>query len=190
LAGLEEVIAVVLFGSVARGEPMTKKSDIDLLVLVDKRGARIENQISKIVGGEGSRIVPSVNTPKEFTKNPYFAFEILRDGIVLYKRPGPLELPFALPARAVTLYKFDISGKTQSEKSKFNLVLYGRTDKRKVGGKTKNYCYVGIVERLGGQRVGRGSFFVPSKAETEVDEVFKFHGVPMKKIRMIEVAYE
>ena len=187
LAKLEEVIAVVLFGSVARGEPMTRKSDIDLLVIVDKHNTKIEDQIAGIVSGKE---VPSVNTPEEFTKNPYFAFEILRDGIVLYKRPDPLELPFALPERAVTLYKFDISEKSQLGKVKINLVLYGRMDKKKIGGKIKEYHYVGVVERLGGQRIGRGSFLVPSKAESEIDEIFEKYEVPFKKIRMIEVAYE
>jgi predicted nucleotidyltransferase len=189
LADLESVAAVVLFGSHARGDA-GRKSDVDLLVLVDKHNPKLEERIGTILGGRESRVVPVVLTTEEFAKNKQLAFNILRDGIVFYKRAGQLDLPFALQERAVILYTFNISKQPQSKKVKINRALYGGTEKKEINDGVREYRYIGIVEQVGGRRTGKGSFLIPSKAESEVDDFFKKYNIQFTKTWMIEVAYD
>lgn len=189
LAKFKEVAAIVLYGSHARGEA-GRKSDIDLLIVVDRRGAELEEKINDAIERHraGRRVVQTVVTPSELTENPYYAFEILRDGIVLYKRPNILELPFALPERAVTIFTFDTSRRSQRERTRLDRALYGVTYRKRLkGGRIEEYRYSGTVRRLGGLALGKGSFLVPAKAEKEIEMVLKKHRASFKKGKFIMV---
>lgn len=85
---IADVREIVLFGSVAKGtEKLT--SDIDILLITDKKGEGIENKImslaDKILTESRMRIVPIVLTEKEARESKQFAGELER-GEVLYER--------------------------------------------------------------------------------------------------------
>jgi predicted nucleotidyltransferase len=190
LAKHKEVVAVVLYGSVARGE-VSKKSDVDLLIVVDRRNAELERKLNQTIERHraGWRVVQTVLTPVELTENPYYAFEVLKDGILLYKRPNVLELPFALPERAITIFTFDMSKRSQRERAKLDRALYGIIHKKRLkSGKVEQYRYAGVVERLGGRTLGKGCFYVPAKGEAEIEKILKQHRASYKKARAITIA--
>lgn len=189
LSELSEVAAVVLYGSVARGEAGAK-SDVDLLVVVTKRSRELARKIERIVEGEecGARVVHSIATPRELAENPSFVFDVLRDGIVLYKNPGvALNLPLGLKERGATIYSFDASALTQPRRTAFNRALYGSMHSKKVGGKQKRYEYKGLLARVGGERLGGGAILVSSKGEKSIEELLAFYGLPFRKTRAFVV---
>ncbi|MEE8168379.1 MAG: nucleotidyltransferase domain-containing protein [Candidatus Hydrothermarchaeales archaeon] len=86
----EQVKKVVLFGSAARGE-MTRESDIDVLIVLDKVDDKIEKEISNIAfdAGESIRviIVPIILSNKSYEdmlneKYP-FIMNIEREGLAI-----------------------------------------------------------------------------------------------------------
>lgn len=189
LAKFREIAAIVLYGSAARGE-VSRKSDVDLLIIVDKHDPELERKMEETIERHraGWRVVQTVLTPAELAENPYYAFEILKDGTVLYKRPNVLELPFALPERAITIFTFDMSARNQREKTRLDRTLYGATHRKHLkSGKVEEYRYAGVIKKLGGEGLGKGSFYIPAKAETEVEAILKKHHASYKKARTITV---
>lgn len=92
--GLRGLDAIILFGSVARGEE-DRRSDTDLLLLFEdeEKALQAEDETAKIAAENSDIRLSIVNKGyDEFSGNPYFSFEILRDGIVLYKKPSVLTL--------------------------------------------------------------------------------------------------
>lgn len=187
IAKVSDVIAIVLFGSYARGEA-GKKSDIDLLIIVKNKA--VERKIKNIVHADKtSKVIPSILTQKELSDSPYFFYEILKDGIILYKNPVvPLKVPFALSQKAVTLYKIDFSGLDQKKKVKFNKALYGSKIYKKVKGKKVEYRYLGELEKIKGEKVGKGSILVPSAAEKFIDTLLDSYKVKYSKKYFILIA--
>lgn len=184
LAEIDEVQAVVLFGSHARDEA-GKKSDVDLLVIVSRESAELEKKIR----GETSkyeRVVPVISTPDGLVKEPYFMYDVLRDGLVLFRKPtGRLKLPFAISERAMTIYSLDMSHLPQSMRVKLSQTLYGATYRRKLKAEVKTYKYTGLVKRLGGRMLGRGVLAVPGAAEGEVDALLNSNKVKFSKMHVI-----
>lgn len=187
IAKIRGVIAVVLYGSYARGEA-GRKSDIDLLIIVEDKAA--EKKIKGIIhADETSRVVPSILTQEELAESPYYFYEILKDGIVLYKNPEiPLKIPFALPEKAVTLYGIDVSALDQRRKVKLNRALYGAKFHKKVKGKTIEYRYKGELEKIGGEMVGKGAIIIPSNAEKNIDALLDSYNVKYSKKYLILIA--
>lgn len=189
LSKVEGVDAVVVFGSVARGEA-GKKSDIDLLVIVDKRDAELEGRIRDETG-KHERVIPVISTHEELVKEPYFLYDVLRDGIVLFKSPKAVtRLPFAMPERAMAIYSLDTSHLSQGGRVKLNQALYGARYRRKLKGGVKTYRYKGLVESLGGRMLGRGVIAIPGGAERRMDELLASHGVKYSRIHAIFVEEE
>lgn len=190
LANLKEVVAVVLYGSHARGEA-GRKSDVDLLIVTKKHDPKLEKLIDKIIDRHkaGWRVVQTVTTADELAENPYYAFEVLKDGVVLYKRPDVIELPFAIPERAVTVFTFNMSERSQKERARLDRVLYGATYRKRLkNGKVEEYRYTGAIENLGGVVLGKGSFFVPAKAEKEIEVILTKHRAVFGRGKFIMVA--
>lgn len=181
---ISNILAIILFGSYAREEEH-KKSDIDLMVIVKKKDHKFENGFNNILESKtiGRRIVPVYSTPDELKENPYFTFDILKDGLLLYKSPEPFRLPTALGWKALTIFSFDLSNLPQKQKLKLNKILYTTT--RRNGG--KEYKYPGIVEGYRGKILGRGCFMISSKVEEDIEGIFKNYKVRYKKENVIGI---
>ncbi|MEW6329766.1 MAG: nucleotidyltransferase domain-containing protein [Candidatus Micrarchaeota archaeon] len=184
------MLAVVLYGSAARGEAGAK-SDIDLLIVVSRRAKKLKTEIGEIFSDAESRVTPNVLTDVELAKTPYFIFDVIRDGIVLYKNPSSaLRLPVAFGPRAVTIYSFDINTLSQKNKVKFNSALYGATHKKRLrSGEIRRYAYSGLLQKTGGKKLGAGAFLVPSRAEREFDELLGSYKIKFEKSHFIFVEH-
>ncbi|RMF38473.1 MAG: nucleotidyltransferase domain-containing protein [Chloroflexi bacterium] len=98
----EALVAVVLFGSVARGEA-GPQSDIDLLVIVsdlpegrlarhrclEKADAALEARLRALrQQGILTDFSPLLKTPEEAVHLTPLYFDLLQDGLILYEREG------------------------------------------------------------------------------------------------------
>ncbi|QIM22385.1 nucleotidyltransferase domain-containing protein [Phycicoccus sp. HDW14] len=103
LAAKADALALIVFGSVARGDE-SASSDIDLIVLVDDfvDRARIKQILSDTAAGTPfeNRITPIFFTPEqlvqELTQRPSFAGHLEDEGLLLYEAPRAKPLVQAL----------------------------------------------------------------------------------------------
>jgi predicted nucleotidyltransferase len=178
LAEIKSLQAVILYGSFARGD-VSPKSDIDLLLVFDTKeeARKQEARVAEILTRARVKriIVPTCVGIEEFHRSPDLAFNVMRDGKVLYKRIGVEAWPpaKALGGKPMITYEFDLAGLSHQKKVKLNRALYGT----QVG----KYSYKGLVEQRGGHKLGKGAVMVPADAEAEFDGIFDANKIRTKK---------
>jgi len=89
----ERLLAVALFGSVARGEA-TPDSDIDLLVIVSERPSEALTEYlsvrRQIEPYPLRRLSPLVTTPEQLRRNFLLLLDITEEGLILHDPQGVL----------------------------------------------------------------------------------------------------
>lgn len=174
---VDGIIGIILFGSVAK-EKADQGSDIDLLVLFKDENAMRRNE------WEVTRRIP----PDIFTQsicvcpstlkavNPVFLQSVLEDGIILYMQ-HPLDLRLRLASTVTYLIvSYSLEGLPQREKQKIDYRLFGKV----VGERG----YVGLIEKHGGKRLGRGCFFIPKESSESIMSFLNKHNL---KYELMEV---
>lgn len=152
IKGIEGVVAIVLFGSYARKD-FHEGSDVDLLVLFkDKRALRegVE-RVSEITSKRGLLVQVVALTLEEFSKSNMLE-TVLREGKEYYAKMDLRRLmtPRLNPCALITY-------STANLKPKDRVVFTQRLEGRGRG----RYKYSGLVQELGGYKVGRGVIMVP-----------------------------
>lgn len=174
---------IILFGSVARGE-FDSKSDIDIFLevspnlvekiqdlvrITEKRFSLISEKkwVSLGIKNPIKTIVGNLEEPrwKELRS------EIISSGITLY---GKFE---SLPENLshYSLFSYSLSKLPQKRKMKFLRMLFGYTIKKKA----KQYKQTGILEEMGGKKLGPNSILIPLEKSREIQKFFnKFRITP------------
>ncbi len=96
-------IRIVLFGSRARGDA-TEDSDYDLMVEVDDaERAKVEAEIDFFLFDQDWDVDPIVKTPAQYAEEcddvGLLAYQIEREGVVVYAREGVASVPMVAPKR-------------------------------------------------------------------------------------------
>ncbi len=173
---IKGVAAVVLFGSVARGEA-EEGSDLDLFVLFEDENSLRKHEWDVTRAIPKGLFVQSICASPESLKslNPSFLSSVLKDGVLIYIRhPATIkaELMGATPKSVVTYSLKDLSPR---EKQKLEYKLFGR------GGESR---YKGHVTAAGGVKLGRGSFMAPESASDEAIRIMQEAGASCTKTRV------
>jgi len=170
LAGIPEIEAVVLFGSFARGD-IDRRSDIDLLVVVDARNpGALRPRLARLITGlrPHREIRPTLTNLRDL--DPTFLRNVFRDGIVLR---GKLVLtPDHLALHPRILIAYDLTSLKPSQKVRFSRLIHGFESRKTVGGRTHVYRYPGLKDRYGATIVSRSALLLePKSAEAFVREL-------------------
>lgn len=72
------------------------------------------------------------------------------------------------------IYLYNLSGLSHELKLRFNAALFTRGKGR--------YRYPGLLERLGGEKLGKGAVLVPAHAEREMDALMRSYGIEPRKL--------
>ena len=170
ISSFREVIGVILFGSIARGD-FDEYSDYDILVIFKDKGSMWSrwDDLFKAVGKLKLLIHMIPKSFDEFLNSePTFLNEIYKDGMILYaKYPFPA---FLRPLNQWKLIVYDLSMLEQRDKMKILYKLYG---KRKLG-------KYGLLEMLGGRKLGDGCIIIPAENLKPILEIFKQFNVKIK----------
>lgn len=179
MANVEGVIAIILFGSRARGD-YDEYSDYDLLVIFEDEEVMWRNR-KKLFENVGKlRLFTQVLTRsiKEFAEKtePTFRQNILEHGKLLY-----LRYPFQAPAfcenlKPMAIVSYDMRRLPQAEKMKVVYRLFGKK------GKGQSIC--GVVEENGGLRLGDGCFMIPIEGLEAITQMMSECGVQFKVLRI------
>lgn len=168
LSAVNDVRAVILYGSFARGEE-TPRSDIDILILVSEKKT-IEPAQDIIITLEreiGRSIQPTIRTIKELEKTDNGLLKnIFQEGKILYlKEPADIPSSLLISQKQQIIYTFQITKLLQKDKVRFNNEFYGR--------RKGKYSYKGILNELGGQKLSPGCVLMPISARQKVEKYFK-----------------
>lgn len=168
ITGINGVIGVVLFGSYSRGD-FDEGSDVDLLVVFrDKKGLEKNlEDIYKITSKSNLFLQVLGLTQKELMSSPLLR-SVLREGKIYYANENlkglltPIHEPYAL-----------ITYSTTNLSSKGKVIFAQKLEGR---GKGK-YKYYGLLQELGGFKVGRGVLMVPLRNLKAITEHMEEKGV-------------
>ncbi len=172
----DAVRGVVLFGSAATGA-LDAESDIDVfvdaradavkrvqasVVAADKRFSAVSERVWDPVGARWP-IAPLVGDLTE-ARWDELRSELSSTGIVLY---GKFEAG-APGAGHWVLYTFQLRKLTQTDAMRFRRRLFGHV----IQSRGKRYARPGLLERIGGARVGTKAVLVPVEKARELRKLF------------------
>jgi len=175
IAKIEGVVAVLLFGSRARGD-YDEHSDYDMLVIFqdDETMWRNRRELYQNIGKLGLFTQVLTRSIRELTEKtePTFLQNILQQGTILY-----LRYPFKVPALAqnltpMAILSYSLVGLPHSEKMKVNYRLFGKQKGK------------GVVEEVGGIRLGDGCFMIPAESLEKITTILKQFGAHFNLMRV------
>lgn len=179
LSAIEDVKAVILYGSLARGD-YTSRSDIDLLILTTKRNTskEVEDKIIEIERQTGRNIQPTIRTMRELqTTDTGLLQNIFQEGRVLYLRETA-NIPSAilLQQKPFLVYTFQLNSLIQKDKARFNRQFYEQTK--------KGYKYKGLLQEIGGQKLSAGCVLVPHLEKQKIEKFFRQFKVKFNQFKV------
>ena len=179
LSRIEDVKAVILYGSLARGE-FTSRSDIDLFILTtdDKTQKQVQDKVIELESEIGRNIQPTIRTIAELQKTDTGLLQnIFQEGKILYLRE-PSDIPSAilLQQKPFLIYSFQISSLPQKDKARFNRQLYEQT--------RKGYKYKGLLQEIGGQKLSAGCIMIPHMQKEAIEKFFKKFKVKFEQLKV------
>ena len=179
ISKIEDVKAVILYGSLAR-EEFTSRSDVDLFILTteDKTQKEIHDKVIELESEIGRNIQPTIRTIVELQKTDTGLLQnIFQEGKILYLRE-PSDIPSAilLQQKPYLIYSFQISSLLQKEKARFNRQLYEQT--------RKEYKYKGLLQEIGGQKLSAGCVMIPYEQKEKIEKFFKKFKVKFEELKV------
>ncbi len=179
LMAVEDIRAVILYGSFARKEA-TSRSDIDLFILTmeKKTEKEIEDKIIRIESEVGRNIQPTIRTLKELEKTDSGLLQnIFQEGRILYlKEPTDIPSSMLLEQKPQFIYSFQLNNLNQNEKAKFNNKFYGR--------RKEKYIYKGLLQEIGGQKLSSGCIMIPYMQKETIEKFFKKFKVKFEQLKV------
>lgn len=179
LSEIEDVRAIILYGSFARKEG-TSRSDIDLFILTSERNTfrKVQDSVISIETEIGRNIQPTIRTLKELEKTDSGLLQnIFQEGKILYlKEPADIPSSMLLEQKPHLIYSFQISNLGQNEKAKFNNEFYGR--------KKGKYSYKGLLGEIGGQKLSAGCALVPHAEKQKIERFFRKFKVQFTQLKV------
>lgn len=179
----------VMFGSAAT-DTLTKKSDIDVLLMFDVRGNPETGKEAEAVHGLAGEISSKWELPYPFAfvmygedelVEPSLLREVLRDGIVLYARPRDVLSISKERLEPFILVSYTLKDMPPKDKMALQRGLYGYEVVRKVGNKEYRNSKPGLVGSVG-RRIGSTAFLIPHEYGDEIRELFNKNKCEFKEI--------
>lgn len=162
-----EIVDIVLFGSVMRGKEAP--NDIDIcLIFRDKVDLKILKEVNDLLGEKYH--VSSLTVDNFFTNYHSIAKTLLFEGKSIITDKKLIE---SYSMDASVLYSYDLSKETSSNKVRFVYLLRGRNDS------------LGLVKGWKGEFISNSSFIVPLESDHEVREVFDKWKVKYKRKKIL-----
>lgn len=169
--GLPDLQAIVLFGSLARGD-VDRRSDIDLLLVLDRGDpASVRPQIAAVISElrPHREISPTLTNLKDMDAS--FLRNVFREGRVLY---GKLLLsPEHMALEPRVLIAYDLTGKKSADKVHVSRLVHGFRSRKTLEGKARVYEYPGLKGRQGSILISRSAIMLRTEDVRELVAEFE-----------------
>jgi len=171
LSGEPAVRSAVLYGSCARGTARDD-SDIDALILVsDDAVHRLREALHDLESTHDVNISPLFLRPNEIDRlDRQFLDSVLREGMPLAGGAPSISLE-DLQLRPIRIVSIDVSHLDPPEKMRLYRLLDGYSTVRRRGRKRYERKVDGLLDDVGGWRIGRGAIVVPEAALPRLEEI-------------------
>src|SRR3989344_3010239 len=183
-AGKKAVSAIVLFGSVARGEAR-KESDIDLFFVAAQNNKKTERLVSEILlrlEKEYNVNIQHIIADNNFKKiNRQFLDTILREGVVLHGTLPDISMQ-KLDLDPYALIRYSLLNVSQPEKMRIQRALSGKETRKVYKGKTYKSKKKGLLAECGGLKTGIASLLIPAKYAGKIARELRRYGAQVRII--------
>ena len=174
-----------MYGSFAKGKP-TEKSDIDLALFIEDNLTKekktllfeAKNYLEKKTHRDiHLQLLSYAEIAKG--KNAFLVRDIVSHGKLLYaNKPLALGGKF-LGLKEYDLFVYDFSTMPKSRAVTLSRKLNGFTQKKVVNGKVKEYRNKGVIETIGGEKLGKGTMLIPKESSPLIVKLFEdFNAIP------------
>ncbi len=177
----ENILAIVLFGSVATGND-TKTSDIDIAVIYDQKNPE---QVTRINQQKSENIQTTHLSIEELSKELEIQFALAGEGILLYGRPIQVMVDESEFVPKMLLI-YELKDVPPATRKKLHRALYGGKSTSHYKNKTYESRIEGIVAQLNARKLGKSIIYCEKRNAHSIIRVFKTLQVPWKEIAVWE----
>ena len=175
LKNIKDVFAVILYGSVARGDYSIKHSDIDVLVVLSE--IKSKNKINKIINDISVRcrvkIHPEYQNVDIKQEDQTLLCKMFEEGRVLFSQGIWFMDKSKLGLEVFRLYKFDTSYIDKVKRVMLSRALHGR--KR----------FKGVIDNISVTDSGKGGLLVRKNSFKDVEMIFDRFKVKYKVVKSL-----
>ena len=182
--GIKEIVIVILYGSVARGDYSLRHSDLDLFIILNKNkvNEKIKEKIDGILLPIGSRNGVKVHPEyqgMEINENDQSLIEkMIEEGRILYSKAFMIFPTKKIGLKQYIIYEF--SSKKPSVKTRISQILHGRKSWYIKNNNKIVKTYKGIADDKSIILLGRGSLMVVKEKQKDIINMFENLGVNYK----------
>jgi len=166
---VEGVVAVILFGSRARGD-YDEHSDYDLLVVFEDDETMWKNRrkLYQNIASLGLFTQVLTRSIKELTEKtePTFLQNLLQHGILLYLRYPFTASAYSQNLKPTAIISYHLTKLPHNQKMKVNYRLFGKQNKRN------------LVEENKGRKLGDSCFMIPTENIEKATNILKQFNAP------------
>ena len=178
---VKQINNIILFGSAAKNEA-TKASDIDVFIDVGKKTKILENEAESILN-DFYKSREALLFKVHGVKN--------KINLVIGKLEGWKDLKESIESTGIVLYGHYIASAHRGKKQ--SIISWNKVEKNRgaflnklYGFKTRNKRYKGLIEMLGGKKLGKSTIMVPVEHREKITELLRRYRVDAQ---IIEVYY-
>ena len=179
LAKYEEIENIILFGSLASGK-FNEESDIDICVLFKRSTPKnMEKTIFNYFQSLGKELDRSIQCVFFFPEDidnwdTIFVENVLAEGQSLHGNSNYYNILIkTLEFKPYQIITLNLRALNSSSKMKLKRILYGYKTTKKYSEKLYKYKKEGLVKKLQGMRLGRGSFIIPENVLFFIEKKLK-----------------
>lgn len=173
----ENIISIILFGSVARNEA-TRESDVDIAIIYSKKNHQTIRKINDIKPVEFQLIHLTIDELKD---EPTLTGALSGEGILLYGKPITISLD-DIELKSKMIIAYDTSKLDQNSRNKLNRALHGGKSTYKKKNKKETKFYPGILDGIRAEKIGKGVLIIDRKNYPEITKTLKIFNAKWKEI--------
>lgn len=186
---IKDILVVILYGSVARGDHSQRHSDLDLFIIskkkriTEKTKDKIDKKLFSVGYKHGAKIHAEYQGLEIKDEDRSLIKKMIEEGKIIYST-GVFSFDQELIGlKQYKIYQFSL--KNVKRKTMFSKILHGRKSFYYKGKKKVVKEYPGIIDGKEIIELGRGALMVDKKREKYVKQMFNDFNVEYKLKKIV-----
>lgn len=174
---IKDVLAVFLYGSVARGDYSVRHSDLDIFIILNKKKIteKVQDKINHLLWSLGSKNGVKIHTEYQGLKirvQDKTLFEkIIEEGKLIYSKVFIITPAEKLGLKQFAIYSY--KAKDQKTKTRLSQILHGNRSWYYKGKKKIIKEYNGLIDNETIIAVGKGAVMVRQEKRKDIENSFE-----------------